>query len=209
MKITRIGGVVAALSLLVATQASAISLSVDLPMQFNYKDASTITVPAATTQPYLLDSQAGKNVGGFILGVRPFSTWWGVGYESWESTGRSLQKAAPVPANAWIDTTSKFTIVDVFAQIPVKMFVFTVGYGSGTASFAYKDVGGGTGTVATTPVSQLFATAGVAFGPSFDVHIGYHSVMAEDKTDTTTAAPNTLAWKTSGDLLTLGFRVGM
>lgn len=200
MKRACVAGILGLAAILMASNAFALSLSVDVPVQFNF------------TSKYL-DSQKGSkpkdsasnDVSGFILGAS--AGWLGLGYERYDVDMKAKTVALANPVT--IDFTLSYQFYDIFLDLPFPVIHPVIGYGKGTVNVNVATIAGTPTTVEPGDVSQVFARVGIPLGPLFDVHLGYHKITAQDAKVSGGGNPNSGdKFKASGDTYTLGVRLG-
>lgn len=156
-----LAGITVAVALLFgASSASAFSIALDVPVQYNFDEGGSA------------DEISGFKLG---LGLLTFAAFdLGLGYESYELTEEVTSTE---------DATITFDIFDVFIDIPLPIVNIVLGYGTGEAEW---DLAGNT---ETGNVSQAWISLGLPITPLFDVHVGYHAVDAEEIDTTISGFP--------------------
>jgi len=147
-----------AAALFAASTASAVMLSLDIPVAYEFEDGGSA-----------------DEVTGFKVGVAlPLSPAFlvGVAYESYELTEEAGAD----------DAIINFEIFDVFIELPFSLVNIGLGVGQGTADLELPIAGQPT-IEESTDVTNAFITLGLPVGV-WDVHVGWHSVTA-DEIDTT------------------------
>lgn len=143
-------GLVTGLSLALITspdQADAISLALDVPIQYNFDEGS-----------------GDDSVSGFIVALElPFLG--GIAFEDYTVTRES----------GGISTDVEFSIVDFFLSLPFPVVNLGLGIGFGSASVVEDPATAGR-TFDDADIFQYFITLGYPVVPLFDIHLGYHVV---------------------------------
>lgn len=170
----------------------ALAFSVDVPVQFTLADRYLDSNKTAKAK-----ERTTNDVNGFIVGVS--AGWLGLGYERYDV------KLKGETSNAF-DLTLSYQFYDIFLDLPVPVIHPVIGYGKGILNTNIED-SQSTTRIEATDAAQYFVRLGLALGPLWDVHLGYHKITAADAKikDAFISGDN---FKGSGETYTLGVRLG-
>jgi hypothetical protein len=181
-----------------AGDVSALAFSVDLPAQFTRSGKYLDKDKSAKAK-----DQVSNNVSGFILGVSAGGL--GMGYEKYQV---GLKGEAVGGTSATFDITLDYQLYDVFLDLPLPLIHPVIGYGKGILKTNIEEGRGGKTSVKPVDGSQYFIRLGIALGPLWDVHLGYHKQTAEEAKITGSGGPPGGKFLGSGETYTLGVRLG-
>ena len=163
-------------ALFAASTASAFSIALDVPVAYEFDDGGSA-----------------DEVSGFKLGLGIITlpaVDFGLGYERYELT-EDL---------GGTDATVTFDIIDVFVDIPFPFINIVIGAGMGRTEFEL-------GTVSkSADVTQWYVSLGYPSLLLFDIHVGWHQVMADEIDFTFGGVPATV--DVSGTMWSVGAKLG-
>ncbi len=171
-----VGFAVGVAALFAASTASAFSIALDAPVAYEFDDGGSA-----------------DEVSGFKLGLAFITTPFvdlGVGYERYELTEDV----------SGTDATVTFDIIDVFVDLPFPFINIVIGAGVGSTEFEL-------GTVSKrADVTQWYVSLGYPILLLFDIHVGWHQVMADEIDFTFGGLPDTV--DVSGTMWSVGAKLG-
>lgn len=175
-----------------AGDACALAFSVDVPVQFTLADKYLDSNKTAKAK-----ERTTNDVNGFLVGVS--AGWLGLGYERYDVKLKGK-------AGSSFDLTLSYQFYDIFLDLPVPVIHPVIGYGKGVLNTDIEN-SQSTTRIEATDAAQYFARLGLALGPLWDVHLGYHKITATD-TKIKDAFISGNKFKGSGETYTLGVRLG-
>lgn len=194
MKRIFLAAMLAVAATLFASNAFAISFSVDVPEQFTFKNAHVNAQKDAKPK----DSTT-NDVNGFMLTAT--KGWFGVGYERYEVNAKGTSSGGGP-----FDLHTQYQFYDVLIDLPMPIVNLALGYGAGTANVNLNS-GGTVPVIGQMDATQTFVRLGLPIGKVLDVHIGYDVVKTEAKKFINQGTPDKFVGA-DGTTLSAGIRLG-
>ena len=162
-------------------QADLLSVHVDVPVSFTPSQSSVD--PDTPT--------------GIKAGVSFFLFPVGLAYENYEVKYSDDTQD--------LDSTTKYSIFDIFFNLPIPIVNIAIGAGAGTVTA--EGTLGGAALTAESNVTNVFASLGYPIFPLVDVHLGYQQISG-DKVDVKVNGTTQFQEDPSGTMITAGIKVG-